>query len=110
MTCKWFRYLCFFFYAAVFLMTLFDAAVSKSSLLMQGLMEIFLKVTVSLGNNKIKNERSSKDDTEMVPLWLLLFDDSDYVFCFYSGVSPNFLQLLGLKNEPSWRPVSSQET
>ena len=53
---------------------LFDADVWKLSLLTEGMVKIFLKVTLSLANNNINNEYISKDYTPMVPLLIIMFD------------------------------------
>ena len=61
------------FHDTVLMLLLFADAVSKLSSLTQGLVNIFSKVTVMLGDSKIKNEWGSKYYIAMVPLFMLLF-------------------------------------
>ena len=48
-------------------------------------MKIFLKVSASSVNNKIKNEWVSKDDTAMVPLLLLILYGDIVLMLLLSG-------------------------
>ena len=52
----------------VFIFLLFAAAVCKLSPLTQGLVKIFLVLTMLLGNNNSDNERGGKYNTEIVPV------------------------------------------
>ena len=59
--------------------------VRKLLLLTRGLVKIFLKVTMLSGENKIKNERGSKDDTEVVPLFLLLSNANFFLLLIFAA-------------------------
>ena len=45
-------------------------------------------MTASSGDNKIKNERGNKYDTEMVPLLLLMFDADVLLLLLFDASVP----------------------
>ena len=74
-----------FSYSAVLLLLVPTTFVRKLLLLTRGLVKIFLKVTMLSGENKIKNERGSKDDTEVVPLFLLLSNANFFLLLIFAA-------------------------
>ena len=56
------------------MLIIFTDAILKLLLLMQGMVKLSLKLTVWLGDKNTNKEWGGKDNTEMVPLLLLLFD------------------------------------
>ena len=56
------------------MLIIFTDAILKLLLLMQGMVKLSLKLTVSLGDKNTNKEWGGEDNTEMVPLLLLLFD------------------------------------
>ena len=72
-----------FSYSAVLLLLVPTTFVRKLLLLTRGLVKIFLKVTMLSGENKIKNERGSNDDTYIVPLLLIMFYYYVFLLLFF---------------------------
>ena len=64
----------------------FDVNFEELSSLMQGLVKLLLKVTMSLGNNTIDKEQVGQYNMSMVPLLLLLLDDVVFLLLpFYAA-------------------------
>ena len=64
----------------------FDVPFEELSSLMQGLVKLLLKVTMSLGNNTIDKEQVGQYNMSMVPLLLLLLDDVVFLLLpFYAA-------------------------
>ena len=73
-----FLLLLIFICASVLLLLWFAASVWGLLLLTQGPVRVFSKLNASSGDNNIKNERVSKYDTSIIPLFMLMF--GAYVF------------------------------
>ena len=63
---------------------MFYDTVPKLLLLMQVLVKLFLKLTVSLVYNNIKKERGGKEDTAMVLSWILLIGATVFLLLMFS--------------------------
>ena len=76
---------------AVFMLLLFAASIWKLLSLTQGMVKLFSKVTISLGNNNIEKEWGGKYETDMVGLLLILFDDSVFLPLLFADAFQKFV-------------------